>query len=393
MIDKISADKCCLCKACAEVCSTGAIIFSKYMDSFYYPEIQTEKCIACNRCEMVCPQLNTLFRDENPFSPKAYVAYSQDENIRKNASSGGAFAELAKVVLHKGGYVCGAVFKDGFHVVHSVSNKPEQVKQMCGSKYAQSDTSGVYKKVERLLKSRKLVMFTGCPCQIAGLRSYLGKEYAELLLVELICHGIPSDEMLQEYITIQEKKYKSKIKNIYFRDKRNGWHRCGVHIYFSNGRQYHSPSMADPYMTGFLKGILMKKSCYQCSFKKNRAKSDITLGDFWGAEVEIPELDDNKGLSAILTHSKKGELLLRDTALKIQSCKLDTIIKYNRNVIEPSKESAQRTAFFLCYKRDGIEKAFKQFLTEHTVDKIIRTTKYYLRCIKAWIYRENKPFY
>ena len=192
------------------------------------------------------------------------------------------------------------MFDDEFHVKHILSNAKEDILRMMGSKYAQSDVGYCYREVKDVLEKGCKVLFSGCPCQVAGLHTFLGKEYPNLVLVELICHGIPSDHMLQTYIGMQERKYGAKLKRMEFRNKAKGWHNSAVRMEFEDHRIYSIPYTADAYTIGFLRNITLKSSCYNCHFRNFTTGNDIILGDFWGAEVELPE-DDNKGISDIQT--------------------------------------------------------------------------------------------
>ena len=307
MIDKVSVQNCALCGACFNACPVDAIRFSKAYLDFRYPEIDATRCVCCNQCEKACPILGDKSKLEDGY-PIAFAAKSNDDSVRLRSSSGGAFFELASQMLRDGGYVCGAVFDENFHVRHIVSNTQEDIFRMMGSKYAQSDVGYCYREIKEKLTAGEKVLFSGCPCQVAGLRTYLGKSYKDLLL-ELICHGIPSDQMLQTYIHMQEKKYGTMLKRMEFRNKTKGWHNSAVRMEFENHRIYSIPYTADAYTIGFLRNISLKSSCYDCHFRNFTAGSDIILGDFWGAEVELPE-DDNKGISAILVNSGKGWMYL-----------------------------------------------------------------------------------
>lgn len=391
MIDKVSVQECTLCGACVNVCPADAISFSKPYLDFCYPQVKEDICIHCNQCEQACPILGNKGKPDEGY-PVAFAAKSENDSMRMRSSSGGAFYELADQMLRDGGYVCGAVFDDEFHVKHILSNAKEDILRMMGSKYAQSDVGYCYREVKDVLEKGCKVLFSGCPCQVAGLRTFLGKEYPNLVLVELICHGIPSDHMLQTYIGMQERKYGAKLTRMEFRSKKKGWHNSSVRMEFGHHRTYSKPITADAYMNGFLGSVTLKPTCYQCHFRNFTAGSDIILGDFWGAEVELPE-DDNKGISAILVNSRRGMNILDRCNLTLTPANVETVIKYNRNLLCSAAPSPQRSSFYASADTNGLEEAIRRYLEESTIQKLKRQNRYALRCIWHIIRGKGKPLY
>lgn len=391
MMDQVSVQECVLCGACINACPVDAISLDKVHLDFRYPQIKEDICIHCNRCEKACPILGNKGKPENGY-PVAFAAKSENDPMRMRSSSGGAFYELASQMLRDGGYVCGAVFDESFHVRHIVSNSQEDLLRMMGSKYAQSDMGYCYREIQEKLSAGEKVLFSGCPCQVAGLRTYLGKPYKDLLLVELICHGIPSDHMLQTYIHMQEKKYGAKLIRMEFRNKKRGWHNSSVRMEFGNHQIYSIPYTADPYTIGFFRNITLKSSCYDCRFRNFASGSDIILGDFWGAEVELSE-DDNKGISAILVNSGKGVDILDRCNLALTPASVETIIKYNRNLLYSAAPSSQRSSFYASAETNGLEEAIRRYLEESTIQKLKRQSRYALRCIWHTIRGKGKPLY
>lgn len=391
MIDKVSVQECAICGACFNACPVDAIRFGKAYLDFRYPEIDATRCVHCNQCEKACPVLGSKSKPEAGYHI-AFAAKSNDDSVRLHSSSGGAFYELASRMLRDGGYVCGAVFDDEFHVKHILSNAKEDILRMMGSKYAQSDVGYCYREVKDVLEKGCKVLFSGCPCQVAGLRTFLGKEYPNLVLVELICHGIPSDHMLQTYIGMQERKYGAKLTKMEFRNKKKGWHNSSVRMEFENHRIYSIPYTADAYTIGFLRNITLKSSCYDCHFRNFTAGSDITLGDFWGAEVELPE-DDNNGISAILVNSGKGMDIIDRCNLALTPANVETVIKYNKNLLCSAALSPQRSLFYASADTNGLEKAIRRYLEESTIQKLKRQSRYALRCIWHIIRGKGKPLY
>lgn len=390
MIDKISTDNCVLCKACSNSCPVDAISFTHKQFDFLYPTINFEKCIKCNKCESACPLLNIKSAESKKI---AFAGKNSDNNIRLSSTSGGAFDSIANYVLDKNGYICGAVFEDDFTVKHIVSNKYDDIKKMRGSKYSQSDINTVYKEIQTLLNDDRYVLFSGCPCQVAGLKAFLQKDYDSLITVDFICHGIPSANMLKSYIKLMEDKHNSKVKQINFRNKSKGWHSSSVKIEFENGKVYTNPITVDAYMNGFLGNTTLKESCYTCSFRDFKSGSDITLGDFWGAETELNNIDDNKGISAIIANTEKGLDLLNNTNLSLSECSVDTIIKYNKNIIESPKPNPIREKFYDYAELNGFDNAIKKYLQETPTEKLKRKIRLFLRSVKHILKGNGKPLY
>lgn len=392
MIDKVSVADCTLCGACINACPTDAIRLKKQYLDFCYPDIDADLCINCNKCELSCPILGEKSKPENGF-PIAFAAKSKNDEVRIRSSSGGAFYEFADKMLKDGGYACGAVFDEEFHVKHIVSNSKNDVYRMMGSKYAQSDVGYCYREIKEKLIAGEKVLFSGCPCQVAGLRTFLGKEYRNLLLVELICHGIPSDQMLQTYIHMQEKKYGAKLKRMEFRNKTKGWHNSAVRMEFENGKIYAEPMTIDAFMQGYFRGVSLKESCFSCQFRNFASGSDLTIGDFWGAEIEMSHIDDNKGLSIVISNSQKGTFFLEKTMTSCVPVKMDNILKYNQALVRPFSIGEQRTVFYKYATEKGAEKAIEQFFHEKLLQKIKRKSRFTLRCVWYIVRGKEKPLY
>ena len=392
MIDKVSVQECAICGACINICPVNAISLDKDYLDFRYPQINEDICIHCNQCEKACPILGNKGKPDEGY-PIAFASKSVDDSIRLRSSSGGVFYELADQMLRDGGYVCGAVFDDEFHVKHILSNAKEDILRMMGSKYAQSDVGYCYREVKDVLEKGCKVLFSGCPCQVAGLRTFLGREYPNLLLVELICHGIPSDSMLQTYIGMQEKKYGAKLKKLEFRNKAKGWHNSFVRMEFCNNCIYTESIGTDAYMNGFLGNVILKQACYNCDFRNSTAGSDIIVGDFWGAETELTEEDDNKGLSAVIVNTEKGLAALKSCAIVLIPTTEERIVKHNMNLIQSSNKSPQRNEFYGYAEVNGYEAAIQRFLKEKFTQNLKRHMKYRLRCVAHMLRGEGKPPY
>lgn len=302
-------EDCCGCGACFDACSKQAIIWKTDEEGFSYPQVDTTKCVNCGLCNKVCPVENSegINQRNSKSTPIIIGAYHKNDNIRFNSTSGGAFWGLAEPWLKNGGYVAGAIFTDHFKVRHIVTNRIEELEKIKGSKYCQSDCRGMYKRISELLKAGKKVLATGLPCQMAGLRQFLRKDYENLLIVDLICHSVPSPLLFEKYVSYLEEKYKSKIIKYHPKNKElGGWHRFSFKAYFEDGQIYHQNN--DLYTSiAFASGhIMARPSCYECHFKHYPQPSDITIGDFWGIENFDPSFDSPSGVSKIVLNTQKG---------------------------------------------------------------------------------------
>lgn len=293
------------CSACAEACPRGAIGMSCRPDGFYYPEIGKRLCVDCGLCERICPVSGGTNKDE--ILNNAYAAKHRDECVRAGSSSGGAFSAIAANVLRDGGVVFGAAFDPEFTVKHTCVDREEDLERLRGSKYVQSRIGDAFSKARTYLEEGRTVLFSGTPCQIAGLKSFLKKDYDGLLTVDFICHGVPSPAMWRSYLRYREQEAGSEVRKVSFRDKAHGWQNYSMALEFADGTKSTIPIREDLYLKGFLSNLFLRRSCYQCKFKGENYYSDLTMGDCWGADSIAPELNDNKGLSLVLSNTPKGE--------------------------------------------------------------------------------------
>ena len=299
--------KCCGCTACQQICPVQCIVMTSDEEGFLYPKINEGQCIGCQKCEAVCPiQTPPLVKGKT----QTYVGYAKNEKIRRRSSSGGIFSLAAEYVLKRGGAVFGAAFDDALAVHHICVESEEDLDKLRGSKYVQSSLENTYAQTEEYLIDGRWVLFSGTACQIAGLKNYLGKEYDRLLTIDVLCHGVPSPKIWKLYLEDQERKYNSKIISIQFRDKKLGWKRYSIRIQFENGQEYAVPFTKDKFMNMFLANIDLRPACHDCRFKEFPRVSDMTIGDCWGIENYMPEMDDDKGTSLFMVHSPKGERIL-----------------------------------------------------------------------------------
>lgn len=325
MIQIVDKSQCCGCTACVSVCPKQCIAMQEDEEGFLYPVVDTSFCIDCNLCQKVCPELHPM----NTRTPlRVYAAKHKDEQIRLASSSGGIFTLLAEKVIDEGGVAFGARFNASWEVVHDYTETKEGLTAFRGSKYVQSWLGNCFSKVRSFLSEGRKVMFTGTPCQVAGLEQYLRKEYDNLLTVDVVCHGVPSPKVwrmyLDELLTRQgngkntvlshSAKKEKRINSIEFRSKSTGWKKFSFAIALSeaiadgeeNSVLLSSIFTENPYMNAFLSNLSLRPSCYDCPAKSGKSGSDITIADFWGIENVLPEFDDDKGISLVLSYSEKG---------------------------------------------------------------------------------------
>lgn len=343
-IEEIAENLCCSCGACYNICPVGAISMQENEEGFLTPVIDEAKCTNCGLCLKACPSLNTEFKN-NP-QPECYAAMADDE-LRMKSSSGGIFTLLAEYILDKGGYVCGAAFDDNWDVHHIIVNNKEDLAKLRGSKYVQSNTEDCYKQIKKLLDDDKYVLFSGCPCQVAGLYSFLGKNYEKLYTVDILCHGSPSPGVWQKYLN--ENFNKNDIIKINFRDKNKiGWSCSHCTISTKNG----DAIVTDDFTKLFHSSINLRESCYNCDYSKKPRPADITLGDFWGISDHIKGLNDGKGLSFILTNNQKGQFLFNEIADKTQKWDINLLEDYNNGHQKYGLQMhPQRKQFFRLVKK------------------------------------------
>ncbi|WP_018590329.1 Coenzyme F420 hydrogenase/dehydrogenase, beta subunit C-terminal domain [Terrisporobacter glycolicus] len=378
-------EKCCGCHACFNICTKNAISMNYDEDGFLYPIINAKRCVECNLCKNVCPILSSKVSDS---LYKIYACYNLDEQVRKLSSSGGIFTLLAKYVIERKGIVFGARFDENLKVIHDEINNENKLNVFRGSKYVQSEIGNTYFRAKLYLEKGILVLFSGTPCQIHGLKSYLEKEYENLICVDLICHGVPSPKIWTSY--------KDEISNgkrcidMKFRDKTLGLKDTKIKFYFEDGSVYEEKYNDSKYINGFIQNCFLRLSCYRCDFKGENRKSDITLGDFWGIKDILPNLDDNKGISLIISHSNKAEKILGEikNSTYIKEVNSQKTFKENPCALRPVELDDKRSKFYAFYSKFSVSKSVKKCtkipiykLIKFKLESIKYNTKYILYSI------------
>ena len=371
MININEKSNCCGCQACFNKCPKGAITMIEDKKGLKYPKIDKEKCINCGLCEKVCPILKEVKVENEPI---AYACFNLNDEIRMQSSSGGIFTAIASNIIDKGGIVFGATWNDDFsRVEHAYVENKDELYKFRGAKYLQSDINKSYVQVKKFLDEGRYVLFTGTPCQIEALKSFLNKDYDKLYLQDIICHGVPSPKVWTAYKKFMEQKNEnSKTTNMYFRDKTlEGWNRYHVKMQFNNNKTYDVEHGKDTYMKAFLSNIALRDSCTNCKFKKENRASDITLADFWGINNIKPDMNDEKGTSLVIVNSEKGKALFEEISSMIKSEKVDffTAIKPNPSMNTVSTRNSKSDDFFDDIDKIPFDELVKKYVPEPSIAK------------------------
>ena len=350
MIQITDKSKCCGCNACGDVCPKDAITFKTDIEGFWYPEVNMERCIDCGVCEKVCPELHINELKKNDYEqPVTIAAINKNMKERWDSTSGGAFSALADAMYAQGGYVSGAVYNEDFSVSNFISDNPADLAKLRSSKYLQSNAEGLYKRIRDLLRKGEKVLACGTPCQMAALRSFLHKDYDNLIIVDFICRGVNSPKVYRKYLDSLERRYGGKVVYVKAKNKELGWRNLTRKVVFDNGKVYYGVRMDDDFRRGYHTNVFCRPSCYVCQYKGFPRMADITIADYWGIEKVDKNLDNNIGTSMILLNSKKGEAyfdLVKDK-LEWEYTKFESILPGNialRKPIEPAK--INRKQFF-----------------------------------------------
>jgi len=370
MITIVETQNCTGCYSCSSICPEHCIAMQSDSEGFWYPTADRDTCVECGLCEKVCPMQR---KAEVKNDPQAYACRNKDESVRLLSSSGGLFTLIAGQIISNRGVVFGASFGHDFTVSHSYAETMEELEGLRGSKYVQSKIGDTYKQIKGFLSQGQLVLFSGTPCQIGGLKAYLQNHYEKLFCVDIICHGVPSPKVWQKYVAYREKRAKSPTRRISFRRKDEGWKRFSVSFSFENNTEYLQTLDKDLYMQAFLRDICLRPSCYACNFKTLHRQSDITLADFWGIQHILPEMDDDKGTSLLLLNSNSGKKMFEGIKNQIayQEVGIIQAIAYNQPAIKSALQNPKRKTFF----KELDQMPFDKLVNRHCSDTAIVRAK------------------
>lgn len=369
MIRISDKSRCSGCTACHAVCPHDAIAMKPDKLGFMYPEVDMEVCVDCGLCERVCPHLKE-YPESSPI--KVFAAYNMDSDVRMKSSSGGVFPAVAENVLKAGGTVFGAAFvdHDTGTVAHVQADDEEALKPLCGSKYVQSELRDTFRKIKSQIRDGRNVLFTGTPCQVAGLESLFMRKPENLMTMSCACHGVPSPQVWSRYY----QELKGNSNDVSFRDKSTGWKGYDVRI-----GDYVSPAFKDPYMLAMLKGLTLRPSCVTCPYKGKAFGGDILAGDWWGIGKLVPELDDDCGTSAVLVNTEKGFELLGGGSLELRE--MPRLEDPGNKGFNPSVFDGYDSERFArkLYRNENVYCMLKRMTTVPLKNKILRRIKKLLR--------------
>ena len=351
MIHIIDKEKCCGCNACGDICPKQAISFNTDKEGFWYPEVDTFKCIDCGLCEKVCPIINIEALKKNDLVESVcYAAEHKNLEVIFDSTSGGLFTALAEIMYRLNGFVGGAVFNDDFSVSHYISDDKKDLPKLRSSKYLQSNLEGFYAKIAELVKLGNNVLVCGTPCQMAALRSFLKKDYENLIIVDFICRGINSPKVWKKYIDSFEERYGSPVVYAKAKSKEYGWRNLTQKVILKDGRHIYETRHQSNFTKGYLKtNAYCRPSCYKCKFKGFPRIADITLADFWGIERIDKSMEKNLGTSLVMINSMKGEAFFEKVKnrARVIPVPFKSILSGNPALLKPlSPPLVDRNQFF-----------------------------------------------
>ena len=373
MSDIIDKRKCSGCTACVNICPKSAIKMIEDENGFKYPKKDKQKCNNCGLCKRICPVINTK---KNNSINKCYIALNKNDKIREKSSSGGIFDLIARSIIKDQGIVIGAAFENKETLVHIAVDNIDDLDKLRGSKYVQSDLKEIFKYIKENIKTKK-ILFVGLPCQVAGLKAYLKKEYDNLICIDLFCHGVPSSKLFRKHIKELENKYNDEIINYNFRDKSTGWDTYSTTVTLKN-KKITQLRQKDNYMNLFLCDIALRDSCYNCNFKLGNKYSDITLGDFWGIKESYPNMYDKKGVSAVILNNQKGIEIFHKIKKQInyKECKIEEILYGNPSLKKSAHRNLETKQFFIDLNNKDIFALKQKYVKKPSfIKKVITKTK------------------
>lgn len=344
MIEIVSKANCTGCSARANICPRGCIKMTADSEGFLYPAVNEEMCMDCGLCEHVCPMLHKPTQHE---ILAVYGAKNKSDAVRFTSSSGGMFTLFAENILQQGGVVVGAALDDRLMVHHILVDNAADIAKLRGSKYVQSEIGSIYSEVRKLLRAGRKVLFSGTPCQIAGLKGYLVQSFANLFTIDVVCHGVPSPKVYRKHLAELAQEAGEPVREVRFRDKEKGWKR-GETLFLTEHQRFGASKRRETYMRLFLNNVSIRPSCGECAFNNKRSLADITIADYWGVDKQFPEFDDDKGVTLVLVNSKAGADLLEKVKPQTELLLTDFIkgAEYNLAVSRSLPLHPQREFFF-----------------------------------------------
>lgn len=374
----LEKSKCIGCTVCKLQCPKQCIQMVIDEEGFKYPEIDERNCIHCNKCEMVCPVLQQK-NGSTKEKTRLYAIKNMNQRVREHSSSGGVFSLISENVLNEKGIVIGAAFAEDFSVQHIVVKDKKNLEKLQGSKYVQSDLGEIFFHCKQELEKGVLVLFSGTPCQNEALKKYLGREYENLICIDIVCHGVPSPKLWKMYINYRRKKDvndSEKIQEINFRSKLSGWKRYSILFQYEKTK-YLKHHYDDSFLQAYSYELISRPACYSCKFRGIKRNVDITLADFWGIENVLPDFCDDIGVSLLMVHTRKGMKLIDEVRDNIKCIEVDAedVIKYNKSIIQSPVMNKKRKRFMKKVTEENFEECVQKILTVPLLEKILNRVK------------------
>lgn len=387
MINITDKRECCGCTACQSICKKGAIEMLPDEEGFFYPYVDMDKCIQCGLCEKVCP----IVKRKNTIRENSYLDLFalriRNHDVLMKSSSGGAFSAIAEYVISQGGIVVGATYNEKMQVVHSFADNYDEYEKMRGSKYSQSNIIGVFKRCKEILSSEKtknrLLLFSGTPCQIHGLKSFLIHDYKNLITVDIVCHSIPSPMVFEDYIKFVNNHFNDRLTNLQMRYKqKNGWSQQYSYRYvFESGMSYVDPEGLFNWGTIYFSHVINRPSCEACPYTNLDRVGDFSIADFWDENKLRPDIYSKEGTSLFIINTQKGQELFKHITDKINVWRISEREAMQPCLMRPTPSYIERKYFWKCYKKYGLEKAVKLYCVPSLRKKIRRKIRMILRLV------------
>nr|WP_321399875.1 Coenzyme F420 hydrogenase/dehydrogenase, beta subunit C-terminal domain [uncultured Desulfobacter sp.] len=390
-------DECCGCTACYASCPVNAIKMNTDNKGFFYPVVNQELCIDCDECKRVCPFKNSVAEKE-PLH--IYAAKNKNLETRLHSSSGGSFALIAQWVEAQKGVIFGVAFDDNFIVKHMKGERRKDWQRFCGSKYVESDLGDTFVRIKKVLKTGRKVLFSGTPCQVAGLtRSLHGADISNLITCDLVCHGTPSPKVWKEFLDYLKKRFKTKIKKISFRDKeKTGWHNSTLTVWGKSDEILIKETQREGFFFQvFFRHLILKPACFKCPYSNFFRPGDITLGDYWGVEDHFQEFDDDKGISLVMCNTEKGKAVWEEINHDMDYFEVQKNQCLQTNLQQPSNYPGKRKRddFWNRYNKFGLKYTGQRMglLPKTAVDRVIvfagRCVEFVCRKMRRIFYRST----
>lgn len=384
--------KCMGCTACVNICPKSCISMVQDTEGFLYPKVDEKKCIKCGACKKICPMKEEEVEDKSLGDLGIFACVSKNKDILMKSSSGGVFTHLAIEIINNGGVVFGAAYDENFNVYHTYAENEEELSKFRGSKYVQSELKNTFKEVRDFLLQDRNVLFSGAPCQVAGLKKYLKKDYPKLITCDFICTGVPNPKVYRAYIDYYKEKFNLEVSNIEFRNKTYGWDNFSLLIDFKN-KKYLNNRYFDAYIQAHFSHIFLRPSCYKCQFKKCNSESDIKLADYWYVKDVHPEIYNYNGVSLVINQSVKGKEFFDKIAQEINvvPSSIESVIKTNASFTRIVNEPKSREAFLEVIENTEDSRKIVECIQKLTKVSLKRKVIVWLRAKKSIIMnRKNR---